>query len=227
MKSTTTIDSRNFNRATAKMMQITGKKLKDVIKFEASVVFPKMISKTRRADSKRINRRFTVQGTVSQAKSGDIPKQDPLLVPWVKVNGVKERTRAAICDPKKITIVKRELAAQKKIAKARINLSKATFAIWADLHDVSMTVSSTIMKAMENGGNYRRENKVKKRGFGHNYHVTFTSHGRALIYGAGGRAAVLNSIHKPKWSAKSVDEAISAISKACAGTGITVKKRAG
>lgn len=207
-------------------MKLTGKKLRDVIKYEAAVVFPKMITKTGKADSKKVNRRYTVKASVSQAKEGRVPKQDSLLVPYVKIGGVRTKVREAICDPKRLPLVKRELASQKKIARARINLSKATFAIWAELHKISMQVPSAVGKALDNAGSYRNYNSVKSRGFGMNYHVTFESRGQALIFGARGRAAVLAGINKPKWSAKSVDEAIKQISKACDGTGVTVKKRA-
>lgn len=219
----TTLVSTNFDKAVAKMRKLTGKSLKDVIKFEAAVVFPKAITKTGRADIKRINRRYTVKATQAEAKRGEVPKQDPLLLPWVRIGGVKEKTRAAICNPKKLPLVKRELAAQKKIARARVNLSKATFAIWADLHGVSMQVSSTVKKAMDNSGRYRSANSVSARGIGDSYTVTFKSRGEALIFGAGGRSALFNAMKKPRWSAKSIDEAISKIRKACAGTGITVK----
>ena len=113
-----TIDSTNFNRAVTQLAKMTGLSFKKVLDHELARVLEKTIKGTKAAQTKLINERYTY-------KAGEKPS--PRLVGRLRIEG-KVRTVRKIKPKSPLwASLQRKLLAERKYAKDRRGLAKATW----------------------------------------------------------------------------------------------------
>lgn len=116
------LDTTRFDHAMADLARLSGKSVSKVIKSEASAILSKSMQKTGAASSKLITAKYTYRD----------PGPNPKTIPWVRLNGRRVTVRSV---PKRKggkanpqwNLLQNELARQKKQAKDRRGLSKATW----------------------------------------------------------------------------------------------------
>lgn len=136
------IDSRVFDQAINDLVRLTGRSQADVIKSEARAILGKSVQRTKKGDKRLIRGRYTYKGDGDDAPD--------IVTPFVRINGVKHRTRSILkkgmwevtrkgvrrWNPRKINPLYRQLQEvfRQKLAYKmdQVGQSKATFLYLAE-----------------------------------------------------------------------------------------------
>lgn len=186
-----TIDDRDFGAAIHALAELSSTDLREVIREETKAVLTAAVKRTEAATASLIRRRYTLEGTATQARKGELPKQPGYLTPYVNLDGNLVSVRETIRKPGQFSRVKKALKEEMKKALGRRGLAKLTWVLIGDDLGLEIAAPAYVRKAGESASNYRQACEGKEDFNRSNHVITIFTTGKTVLSPGGkGNAAL-------------------------------------